>query len=233
MSFVFAIDAKCVFRGDGSGSFNGIGIKEGLVMNKMKSIFLLVGIAALSITISVNAQAADIYKIDTAHSTIGFAVKHMLVSMTRGEFTDYEGRIQFDKGDLSVFSVDVVIQAKSIDTRNAKRDAHLKGKDFLEVETYPTITFKNAILNKTAGGYDIIGDLTMHGFTKRVTLPVTISGPIHSPFGGEVLGIAGEITINRQDFGISWNKAMDQGGFVVDNNVKLLIEIEAHKEEQK
>jgi len=208
-----------------------MGSRGSFEMKKLKVIIFSAGIAVLSIMMPVNAKAADTYRIDNSHSTIGFAVKHMMISMTRGEFTDYAGSIQFDKNDLSVFSADVVIQTNSIDTRHEGRDAHLKGEDFLDVEIYPTIIFQNTTLSKRASGYEIAGDLTMHGVSKKVTIPVTISGPIQSPFGGEILGIAGEISINRQDFGISWNKAMDQGGFVVDNSVKLLIEIEAHKKE--
>lgn len=170
----------------------------------------------------------EVYNIDHSHSQIGFAVKHLLISTTRGQFNDYEATISYDPADLSAFSADVVIQAASIDTNNEGRDNHLKQSDFFDVENHPTITFKSSTLLKLSEGLAVVGDLTIKGVTKKITIPVEISGPVDNPFGGKAIGITGEATINRQDFGVSWNKSMDNGGFVVDNTVRFVIEIEAH-----
>ena len=172
---------------------------------------------------------AATYEIDPVHSNLGFAVKHLMVSTVRGSFTNFSGEIRFDPKDTKVFETDVVIQTQSIDTRNLKRDDHLRSSDFLDAAGYPTINFKGKKLSGKKGGYTIIGDLTIRGVSKEISIPVEISGPVESPFGTQVIGISGETAINRQDFGVSWNKVMDQGGLVVDNNVKLVIDIEAKK----
>ena len=173
---------------------------------------------------------AAVYQIDPVHSNIGFAVKHLMVSTTRGKFADYNGQIEFDPKSASVFKAEVTIQANSIDTDNADRDNHLKSADFLDTANHPAINFRSKKLIEKDGGYEILGDLSIHGITKEIAMPVTISGPIQSPSGKEVIGISGETTINRQDFGVSWNKVMDKGGLMVDNNVRIIVDIEAGKE---
>ena len=177
-----------------------------------------------------NVFAISVYKIDGVHSSIGFAVKHLMISTTRGAFTDYTGEIQFDPENLSTFSADVVIEAKSIDTRNEKRDGHLMGTDFFDVAQYPTLKFQGKELVKNGNGYDLTGDLTIKAVTKEVTIPVTIAGPIVRK-DKESIGLSGEITINRQDYGVSWSKIMDTGGLMVDDNVTIIIELEAHTSE--
>lgn len=195
----------------------------------MKRIMLvLIGLAIAASVGAGNVQAA-VYEIDPAHSTIGFAVKHLVVSTTRGQFDQYTSNITYDSADLSSFSADVVIEANGINTNNEKRDAHLKSADFFDVENFPTITFKGKAISKNdEGGLTIAGDLTIKGVTKAIEIPVTIEGPIQSPQGFSAIGIAGEVSINRQDFGITWNKTLDSGGLMVADNVRLLIEIEAH-----
>ena len=191
---------------------------------------LIFGIVFLGITaLNLPAIAADKYDIDPAHSTLGFAIKHLKVSTVRGVFTNYSGAIEFDPNDLSSFKTEVTIQANSIDTKNEQRDNHLKSADFFDVEKFPTITFTNAKLEKQADGVVIVGDLMMKGVTKSITIPVEVSGPVKGMQGDDVIGIAGEGMINRQDFGISWSKALDSGGLVVDDTVRLVVEIEAHK----
>ncbi|MCA9406978.1 MAG: YceI family protein, partial [Candidatus Omnitrophica bacterium] len=123
------------------------------------------------------------FDIDVGHSTIGFAVKHLQVGTTRGSFTDYTGKIAYDPEDLSLFSADVTIQTASIDTKVEARDKHLKSGDFFEVEKYPTITFKSNRLEKRGEGMVLVGDLTIKEVTKTLTVPVTVSGPVNSPFG--------------------------------------------------
>ncbi|HLF18671.1 MAG TPA: YceI family protein [Candidatus Omnitrophota bacterium] len=170
---------------------------------------------------------AKTYEVDAAHSTLGFAVKHMVVGTTRGAFDTFNGQITLDPNNDQAFSANVTIDAASIDTKNESRDNHLKSADFFDVATHPQITFTNARLEKTEGGTAIVGDLTMKGVTKSVTIPVTIAGPVKGTSGADVIGIAGQIQINRQDFDIKWNKTLDSGGLVVDDVVNVIVEIEA------
>ena len=198
-------------------------------MIKSKKNFILMTMLLAAGTVR-SAAAADVYTIDKVHSRIGFAVRHLMVSLTNGAFSDYAGAIQFDPNDHSAFNAEVTIVAESINTNNADRDKHLKSADFLDAATFPVIIFKGKKLtSKTADQYEISGDLTIHGVTKEITIHDTISGPVQSPYGAQVIGLSGQTTINRQDFGVSWNKLMDQGGLMVDNMVKISIDIEADK----
>ncbi|MCA9401615.1 MAG: polyisoprenoid-binding protein [Candidatus Omnitrophica bacterium] len=176
---------------------------------------------------NVSAETMS-YEIDGTHSTLGFAVKHLQVGTTRGGFNDYKGSISFDPDNYDAFKADVTIKASSIDTDLEARDNHLKSDDFFAVETYPAITFTSDRLEQRGEGTVIVGDLTIKGITKTLTIPVQISGPVKSPFGSSVIGITGQTFINRQDFNITWNKSMDSGGYVVGDEVNLIIEIEAH-----
>lgn len=181
--------------------------------------------------------SSPVYTIDPAHSHIGFSVVHLLVSEVEGSFDNFEGEITLDRSKPEVFSAKATIQAGSIDTRNEKRDGHLKGADFFDAGKFPTITFASKALRNTDAGAEIVGDLTIKGVTKEIVIPAVFSGPVKSPMGGEVIGVKGETTINRQDFGVSWNKAMSDDkenpvvGMVVDNNVTVRIRLEAKKAE--
>ena len=176
------------------------------------------------------AFSASTYTIDPVHSTIGFAVKHLMVSTVRGEFKEYTGQIQFDPQNLNAFRANLVIEVQSIDTNNQKRDDHLRSSDFFDAPNHPQIIFAGKGIVSQNGGYEILGDLTIRGVTKKIRIPATIAGPVEGPAGSKVIGISAETAINRQDFGVSWNKALDQGGWVVDNDVRLIIDIEAHAE---
>ncbi len=195
------------------------------MLKKISTILTTVLLATLCIA---GRAFSATYTIDPNHSTVGFAVKHLQVSTVRGGFVDYAGEITFDAKDLKVFKADLTIQSKSINTGNENRDNHLRSADFFDVAQFPTITFASTRIAETADGYSILGDLTMHGVTKSIAIPVTISGPVNNPMGGTVIGIAGKAVVNRQDFGIAWNKTMDNGGFVVGNVVDIVIEFEAH-----
>ncbi len=172
--------------------------------------------------------AADSYTIDNVHSQIGFAVKHLTVSTVKGSFSDYVCIIQFDPANPSAISAEATIQVNSIDTQNEKRDGDLKSPNFFDAEKFPTITFKTTKVTQSAGGYTMTGDLTMHGVTKSISFPCTIAGPVKGMQGDDVIGLSGQMTINRQDFGVSWNKAMDSGGYVVSDDVAITIDFEAH-----
>ena len=195
----------------------------------MKKLFLVFGIA-VGLLRAGGVFAADTYTIDNAHSTIGFTVKHLMVSNVTGLFADYTGSVTFDPADLTTFKAEAAIQTKSIDTRMPKRDDHLRGADFFDAAAFPAITFAGRTLTGKDGAYTLTGDLTMHGITKEVSMPVTIAGPVKSPMGPDmIIGLSGRATINRQDFGVKWNKDMDKGGLVVGNDITINIELEAHK----
>lgn len=168
------------------------------------------------------------YEIDASHSTLGFAVKHLAVGTTRGGFNTYEGSVIFDPNDYSSFEAIVTIDANTIDTNNEGRDKHLRSPEFFDTEKFPEISFYSDRLEKRGEGNVIIGTLTMKGISQELTIPVELSGPVMSPYGSNVIGIKAQIQINRQDYGVSFSKTMDNGGLVVADMVDLIIEIEAH-----
>lgn len=181
---------------------------------------------------SMNEEAmsgVSTYDIDASHSTLGFAVKHLQVGTTRGSFNVYDGKILLNDGDFDSFAAEVSIDATSINTNNDGRDKHLRSPDFFDTENHPKIKFSSHQLEKRGEGAVIIGDLTIKGITKTLTIPVSVVGPVDGMKGGKVIGIAGYTTINRQDFDISWSKQLDSGGLVVGDMVDLTIEIEAHQ----
>lgn len=175
--------------------------------------------------------AADEYNIDKTHSSIGFSVTHLVISKVKGTFGDFAGAITYDENDIGKSSVEVHIKTTSIDTKDEKRDAHLRSADFFDVETFPEIIFKSKSVAKADDGYIVVGDLTMRGVTKEVTIPFTISGMITDQSGNKRLGASAELTLDRQDYGVSWSKKLDGGGLVVGDDVKIEIEIEAIKAE--
>jgi len=186
-----------------------------------QKIQALVMFAVLSTTSAV--FAADTYVIDPAHTSFGFTVKHMMISNVPGEFDKFDGTVIYSPTDLANSKADVTIDVNSINTRIDKRDAHLKSPDFFDAAKFPTITFVSTKITPAA----ITGNLTMKGVTKEVTIPVTISGPVKTMMGGNAIGITGSVTINRQDYGINWNKTLDQGGLAVSDDVAINISIEA------
>ncbi len=199
----------------------------------MKRIFQLFVLGVSVLAAGQSYAAADVYTIDDVHSSLGFSVKHLMVSTTHGAFKEYAGTIAYDPVDPTAFKANVTIQAKSIDTDVQKRDDHLRGPDFFEVEKYPTITFTSKTLTGKDGVYTLLGDLTMHGVTKEISLPLTVTGPIKNPMGGDfIIGLEGQSTINRQDFGINWNKAFDNWGLAVGNDVTIRVALEAHRKSE-
>lgn len=167
------------------------------------------------------------WQIDTSHSRIGFAVKHMMVSTVRGEFKAYTGTVNLDEADLTRSTITGEIQVASIDTRDEGRDGHLKGADFFDVEHHPTITFKSTrILPQGDNEYTIHGDLTIRGVTREIAIDAEYSGKHQDPWGGTRTGFSGSATINRKDFGLEWNMALETGGILVGEKVKLELEVE-------
>lgn len=191
-----------------------------------KAVTLAMVIGAI---MTIPSQAADKYAIDVPHSSVGFSVKHLLISNVKGNFKDFSGTIMFDESDMTKSSVEVTIKAASIDTDNADRDNHLRSEDFFHVEKFPEITFKSSAVNKTDDGYELVGLLTMHGVTKEVAIPFEFLGKVTGPMGKERLGFEGHVEIDRKDYGITWNKVLDAGGLTVGNEVKIELNIEAVK----
>lgn len=172
--------------------------------------------------------AGDVFQLDPAHSSINFYVKHMVISTVPGEFKDFTANIEFDRDDPTQMKAEVVIDAASINTDNPKRDRHLKSKDFLDVANYPQITFRSKKVEKKGDDeYVMIGDLTIRDVTREVKLPFRVNGVITDPRGDTRVGMEGEMVLNRQDFGVSWSRTLDNGGLVVSNDVKIKVNIEA------
>ena len=180
--------------------------------------------------LSFNALAADTYVVDMAHSSIGFSVKHMVINNVKGHFGEFVGTVVYDPDDASQFKADGTIQVKSIDTGIAARDEHLRSADFFDAGQYPEIRFAAKKVERQGAVYSLTGDLTMHGVTKEITLPFTVSGPIVDMQGKQRIGLEATTIINRKDYGINWSKVMDNGGLVVADEVKAEINIEAVKE---
>lgn len=171
------------------------------------------------------------YALDMTHSEIQFKVRHLGISNVRGNFNDAEGTLTFANENVNSMSIDVTIQAASIDTDNERRDNHLRSADFFEVETYPTLTFKSTeVKNVNGDTMTIVGDLTMHGVTKSVELETEFLGAIADARMGTRVGFEGETTINRKDFGLTWNNTLETGGLVVGDEVTITLAISAAKQ---
>lgn len=171
------------------------------------------------------------WKIDESHSTVEFAVKHMMISSTKGRFTKFEGEIALDENDLANSSVSVSIDTASVDTHDAKRDEHLRSADFFDAANQPAITFTSTrVLPKNEDEFDVVGDLTIRGVTKEVTLKTTREGTGVSPWGSEVAAFVAKTEIDRKEFGLNWNVALETGGILVGDKVKLNLEVEAVKQ---
>jgi polyisoprenoid-binding protein YceI len=196
----------------------------------MKIVRHAVLAALVALPLLAQAPAKEKWVIDKPHSSAEFTVRY-LMSKVGGEFRDMDAVVQIDRANPAQSSVEFTIQAKSIDTRDAKRDEHLRSPDFFEVEKYPTISFKSAaVAPRTATEFDVLGDLTMHGVTKRVTVPVTFNGFGRDPRGAERAGFSIETTLDRKDYGITWNRVLDEGGVLLGDEVKIEIEITAKKQ---
>lgn len=167
------------------------------------------------------------WQVDNSHTHINFTARHMMISKVRGEFTDYDITVNFDENNLTATTVDVAIRADSINTRDAQRDAHLKSPDFLNAEQYPVLTFKSKkVVQDSPNRGRLIGDLTIRDVTREVTLDVEYAGVANTPWGGTNAGFSGKTTINRKDWGLNWNVALEAGGWLVSEQVTIEIELE-------
>jgi polyisoprenoid-binding protein YceI len=167
------------------------------------------------------------WRVDPAHASVEFAVKHMMITTVRGRFTDVDGTVQYDESNPANTKIEVSIKAASIDTHVADRDAHLRSADFFDVEKYPMITFRSSRVERTgADRLRVAGDLTIHGVTRPVMLDVTEEGSGKDPWGGERAGYSATTTIDRREYGLNYNQALEHGGWLVGHDVKITLDIE-------
>lgn len=179
-------------------------------------------------TITVPNTQTGTYTIDPTHSRIGFVARHAMVTKVRGSFNEFEGSGYFDAEDPSRSHLELTIQAASIDTRNADRDGHLRSNDFFDMENHPEITFKSTAVEAVdPETYQVTGDLTIKDVTKPVTVEFEYSGTAVDPYNNTRIGFEGKTTVNRKDWGIAWNAALDAGGVLVSEKVTLEFEVSA------
>ncbi|WP_396626646.1 YceI family protein [Luteitalea sp.] len=176
---------------------------------------------------TATAPALATYAVDPAHSEATFTVRH-LITKVRGRFAEFEGTIGFDAEDPTRSTVAFTIKAASIDTNQKDRDAHLRSADFFEVEKYPTITFTSTGITASGdGAYAVTGHFTIRDVTQAITLPVTYLGTAKDPWGNQRIAFEAETTINRKEYGLMWNAALETGGFLVGDEVKIALSIQA------
>lgn len=179
-------------------------------------------------TFTSPTTATGTYVIDPTHSSIGFVARHAMVTKVRGSFNEFEGSGHFDADNPAASSLQLTIQASSIDTRNADRDAHLKSNDFFDMETYPTISFVSTAVESVGDAtYRVTGDLTIKGVTKPVTVDFEYTGTAVDPYNNTRIGLEGKTVVNRKDWGVSWNAALEAGGVLVSEKITLEFEVSA------
>ena len=185
----------------------------------------------MSTTTTAAATALGTWTIDPAHSHVEFAVRHMMITTVKGRFGVVHGGVRIDDADPSKGEAEIEIDADSIDTREAQRDAHLKSADFFDVEKFPKLTFKSTRIDGVDGdSFMLTGDLTIHGVTRPVTLDVTSEGRGKDPWGGERAGFTARTQIKRSDYGLTYNQALETGGFLVGDDIKISIDVELVKQ---
>jgi polyisoprenoid-binding protein YceI len=182
---------------------------------------------AAALALSGSAQAST-WVLDTEHTTVGFSVKHMMVTEQKGAFDTFSGTIELDDKDLTKSTVNVTIEPASVNTKNKKRDDHLRSPDFFDTAKFPKMTFTSTKVEKAKdGSFLVTGNLTIRDVTKPVTLTVApLSDEFKDPWGGTHRGTTATATINREEFGLVWNKALEKGGFVVGKDVKIELQVE-------
>lgn len=194
----------------------------------MAALLVLSGSIALAVH-SAEGLRAEVFEIDAMHSGVGFSIRHLMVSRVHGSFTAFSGKIEYDPKDPKTWKVEAVIDAASINTGIKKRDDHLRNPDFFDVAKFPTITFKSTAVEKgkKKGTFALKGDLTMHGVTRPVTLALEPSGELNDREMGRRVGFNATGTINRKDFGLSYNKVLEAGGVALGEEVEIVIDVAA------
>ena len=186
--------------------------------------------SALATLALASLAGAATFDIDPSHSSASFKVRHMMISNVKGNFSKLTGSVEYDAAKAGATRIDTVIDASTITTAEPKRDAHLKSPDFFDVAKFPTITFKSKNVTRTGDQqYKALGDLTIHGVTKQVTLAVDTTPEVKDPWGNTRFGASATTRINRKDFGLTWNQALEAGGVLVGEDVDTTIEVELVK----
>lgn len=181
----------------------------------------------MSTTLIPEATTTQTWQIDTAHTNVEFAVKHLMISTVKGRFGDVNGTLSGSLEDPADFALDVTIDTQSIDTRQAQRDAHLRSPDFFDVENFPTIKFVGkSITGDVTGEFTLVGELTIRDVTREIALDVTNEGSLTDPWGNARIGFSAKTRIDRKDFGLQWNQALEAGGFVVGDEIKISVDVE-------
>ncbi len=183
-------------------------------------------VAVVALFTAANSFAQEKFDIDASHSNVGFTVRHMVVAKVSGGFKEFSGTIMYDEQDITKSSVNVSIKAKSINTQNERRDGDLRSPDFFNTDTDSMITFASKSVKKSGDGYVATGDLTIRGVTKTVDLPFQILG-VRKDARGARMGIEATMTINRFDYGVKWDRALDDGSLVVGKDVQINLTVEA------
>ena len=196
----------------------------------MKRYLLFIMLLMLFFMLPVSSHAAT-WQIDPDHSSFQFKIRHLMISNVKGDFTKSKGVVTIDDKDITNLRVEITIDAASVNTDNAKREEHLRSGDFFDVAKYPTITFvSKKVIKDSPDRLKVIGDLTIHGITKEIT--VDVEGPtpeVKDPWGGLRRGATATTRINRKDFGLTWNRALETGGVVVGDEVNIYVEVELVK----
>lgn len=188
----------------------------------------------MSTTTTSLATLTGTYQLDPTHSRVGFVARHAMVTKVRGTFNDVEGTGTFDAEHPEASRVEVTIKAASIDTRNPDRDAHLRGNDFFSMEEYPEITFRSTAVEQAGpSDYRLTGDLTIKGTTKPVTFDLELTGAAVDPFGNRRIGLEGATTVNRKDWGVTWNAPLEAGGVLVSEQITIELEISAVRSDEQ
>jgi polyisoprenoid-binding protein YceI len=167
------------------------------------------------------------WNLDVAHTRLGFSAKHAMVTTVRGAFGEFDGSLTLDGANPAASSAEVTIQAASFASGNDQRDAHVRGADFLDVESYPTLTFRSTQVRTDGDEFVLVGELTIRGTTRPVEIAVELEGVENDPWGNKRIGFAGETTISRKDFGLTWNVPLDGGGLLVSDKVKITLDVSA------
>lgn len=171
------------------------------------------------------------YQIDPSHSSASFSVKHMMIAKVHGGFEKLSGKLVYDPASPAQTNIEVAIETASINTREAQRDTHLKSPDFFDIEKYPQITFKSRQFEKAGDDYKVVGDLTIHGVTKQVTLDMeSPTAEIKDPWGNVKMAVSGSTKIKRKDFGLTWNAALEAGGVLVGDDVTITLDVQFVKQ---
>ena len=181
---------------------------------------------------TVTAPARTRWAVDASHSNVEFSIRHLMIASVKGRFAAVEGTVETDEADPTKTVIDVTMDAASIDTRMPQRDEHLRSADFFDVANFPRLTFKSRRIERDGEDFKVVGDLTIRGVSREVTLDVTSHGRQTDPWGGQRAGFEARGRIKRSDFGLTWNQALEAGGVVVGDDVKISLDVELVQQPQ-